>query len=214
MCGSRPRSTCYAHAVPRAATRAPFPVHRGSGSRRLPALPAGVPVGLLAAAALLGSGSSAHAYEDRGTVGAELGYGVVVIPDTDLPQHGLVAGVEGSIGLWDVLVARVHAAYAFHPGDDPLHVVLFGAELLYLVDIVQVVPFFGLGIDGLTTVWQDEVALELGLHVTVGAEYLVSRNVAIGIDVRPHFLPVTLTEGRLEPVYITVGARISYLFDF
>ena len=170
--------------------------------------------GLLAMVASLALPAGAQAYEDRASVGAELGYGVVVITDTDLPQHGLLAGVEGSIGLWDVLVLRGHAAYAFHPGTDPLHLILFGVELLYLVDIVQVVPFFGLGVDGLTTFWMDEAALELGLHVTVGAEYLVSRSVAIGIDVRPHFLPITLSEGRLEPVYITANARFSYLFDF
>jgi hypothetical protein len=169
---------------------------------------------LLAVTASLALPKVARAYEDRGSVGLELGYGVVVITDTDLPQHGVLGGVEGSIGIWDVLVVRAHAAYAFHPGDDPLHVVLFGAELLYLVDIVQVVPFFGLGIDGITTIWTNEVALELGAHLTVGAEYLVSRDIAIGIDVRPHFLPIHFTEGRTEPVYITVNARLSYLFDF
>jgi len=55
--------------------------------------------------------------------------------------------------------------------------------------------------------------LELGLHVVLGADYLLSREWVIGLDVRPHFLPLTVAEGRLEPVYITANLRLSYLFE-
>lgn len=159
------------------------------------------------------SAAPSAAYEDRGTLGIEAGYGVVVITDTTLPQHGALFGLELSLGLGDQFAVRAHADYGYHPGDDEMHVALFGLEGLYLVDIVQVVPYFGLGIDGIATVYQDAAGLELGFHVIVGLEYLLSRSWLIGLDVRPHFLPITLSEGRTDPVYISTTLRVSWVFD-
>jgi hypothetical protein len=180
--------------------------------------PAGVRrafVALLFALTSWGAWSApAQAYEDRGTLGVEAGYGVVVITDTTLPQHGALFGLELSIGLGDQFAVRAHADYGYHPGEDEMHVALFGVEGLYLVDIVQVVPYFGIGIDGIATVYQDAGGLELGFHVVVGLEYLLSRSWLIGLDVRPHFLPITLSEGRTDPVYISTNLRVSWLFDF
>ncbi|RLB49896.1 MAG: hypothetical protein DRJ42_20080 [Deltaproteobacteria bacterium] len=155
----------------------------------------------------------AAAYEGQATLGVEAGYGVVAITDTDLPQHGALVGLEFGIGLGDQFALRAHADYAIHPGDDPMHVGLFGIEALYLIDIVRVVPYFGLGIDGILTGYQGSAGLELGFHVTVGAEYLLNRSWLIGLDIRPHFLPITLAEGRVEPVYIATTLRVSWLFD-
>lgn len=155
----------------------------------------------------------AAAYEDQGTLGIEAGYGVVVITDTTLPQHGVLFGLELSFGLGDQFAIRGHADYGFHPGDDPMHVGLFGLEGLYLLDIVQVVPYFGIGIDGIATAYQDAAGLELGFHIIVGVEYLLSRRWLVGLDVRPHFLPITVAEGRTDPVYISATLRVSWVFD-
>jgi len=155
----------------------------------------------------------AAAYEDQGTLGIEAGYGVVVITDTTLPQHGVLFGLELSFGLGDQFAIRGHADYGYHPGDDEMHIGLFGVEVLYLLDIVRVVPYFGLGIDGIATGYQGAAGLELGFHVALGLEYLLSRHWLIGLDVRPHFLPITLSEGRVEPVYISSTLRVSWIFD-
>ncbi len=167
----------------------------------------------LTAAAWSAASGPAAAYEDRGTLGFEAGYGVVVITDTTLPQHGALFGLELSFGLGDQFAVRAHADYGYHPGDDEMHVALFGVEGLYLVDIVQLVPYFGIGIDGIATVYQEEAGLELGLHLIVGLEYLLSRSWLVGLDVRPHFLPITLADGRTDPVYIATTLRVSWLFD-
>jgi hypothetical protein len=167
----------------------------------------------LAVSSILGLAVPVSAYEDQGTLGVEAGYGVVVITDTTLPQHGALFGLELGFGLGDQFTVRAHADYGYHPGEDEMHLVLFGAEVLYLLDIVQVVPYFGLGIDGIATVYQDAAGLELGFHLTVGVEYLLSRHWLVGLDVRPHFLPITLAEGRVDPVYIAATLRVSWLFD-
>lgn len=164
--------------------------------------------------ALTSAPGVSHAYEGRATLGLDLGYGLVAITDTDLPQHGVVAGISGGIGLGDQFAVNARAAYALHPSDaDLLHVGILGVEGVYLVDIVQIVPFFGVGLDGLVTGYQGTAGLELGLHAVVGADYLLSREWIIGLDIRPYFLPVTVAEGRLEPVYVVANLRLSYLFE-
>jgi hypothetical protein len=154
----------------------------------------------------------AKAYEDKLTLGVEAGYGLVAVP-SDLPEHGVLVGVSSSVGLGDVWSLRGHVDYGFHPGADPLHVLVLGAEILYLVDVLQVVPYFGLGIDGLGTYWQGVAGLELGAHVVLGIEYLLSRETLIGFDIRPHVLPLSVSRELLEPVYITATARFSFVFD-
>lgn len=182
--------------------------HFRRSSRLASAVLGGVALALLALPAPI-----ARAYEDKLTVGAHAGYGLVAIDDTELPQHGVLLGIASSIGLDDIWSVRGHLSYAYHPGDDTLHVALLGGELLYLLDVVQVVPYFGLGLDALGTLYQDRAGLELGAHLVLGIEYLLSRDTLIGLDIRPHVLPLQVNAGRLDPVYITATARFSLMFD-
>jgi hypothetical protein len=168
---------------------------------------------LLGLAALAGlTPAEARAYEDRLTVGVELGVGVVVIPDSALPCCGPLAGITSSIGLDDVFSVRGHLAYAYHPAGDALHVAVFGAELLYLVDIVEIVPYFGLGLDGLGSLFEATAAVELGVHLVGGLEYLFSRDSLLGVDLRLHYVPLSSAD-RTQPVYFTPTVRYSWFFD-
>jgi hypothetical protein len=154
----------------------------------------------------------AHAYEDKLTLGVEAGYGLVAIPSA-LPEHGVLGGISASIGLDDIWSLRGHVDYAYHPAGEPLHVLVLGAELLYLVDVVQVVPYFGFGIDGLGTHYEGRAGLELGAHAVLGIDYLLSRETLVGFDLRPHVLPLGVNTDILQPVYITATMRFSYVLD-
>jgi len=74
-------------------------------------------------------------------------------------------------------------------------------------------PIVGLGVDGLGTLLAGQAGLELGAHVTLGLEHLLSRDALIGLDIRPHFLPLSIEADRVEPVYITVSLRYSLVFE-
>jgi len=162
---------------------------------------------------MLLTAAPARAYEDKLTVGVEAGYAAVVV-ESDLPTHGFALGLASSIGLDDIWSVRAHVAWAYHPGSRDLHVGILGAEILYLVDIVQLVPFFGAGIDLLGTVFDGTAGIEAGVHIVLGLEYLLSRDALVAFEVRPHFLPLAIVEdGRLDPIYITAGVRGSLLFD-
>lgn len=169
-------------------------------------------VALAAVLASLVLADEARAYEDKLTFGVEGGYGLVAIPSS-LPEHGVLLGISSSIGLNDIWSVRAHLDYGYHPAGEPLHVLVLGAEILYLLDVVQFVPYFGLGIDGLGTYYEDRAGLELGAHVVLGIDYLLSRDTLIGFDLRPHVLPLSVNRELLEPVYITATLRFSFVFD-
>ncbi len=169
-------------------------------------------IGILGALAIVLLAGPARAYEDKLTLGAQAGYGLVAA-NGDLPRHGALLGLEASVGLDDIWSVRGHLTYGYHPGDDTLHVAVLGAEILYLLDVLQVVPYFGIGIDGLGTVYQGSAGVELGAHATLGVEYFLTRETLVGLDIRPHVLPLAIERELLEPVYITGTARFSLVFD-
>jgi hypothetical protein len=132
-----------------------------------------------------------------------------------LSNNGPAFGISAEMGFeaWGV---GVYADWALHPpfnGGELFQVGLFGAEALYYIDIVQVVPFFGLGVDVMPTyngagnVW----AADFAAHLRASLDYLVSREVIIGLDVRPYVL---LTALSTDPIYISVLARFSLVFDY
>ena len=151
------------------------------------------------------------------TVGGTLGAGFVLDPDAPATCCGPSIGVSGSIGLGDTYALRAHVDAAWHPSSDAepnLWIGFLGLEAIYLLDIVSVVPFFGIGLDAVLTGGDIAAGLEFGAHAILGADYLLSRDLAIGIDIRPKILFLSAVEdGRLDPVYLTVALRISHRFD-
>jgi len=151
----------------------------------------------------------ARAYEDQVTLDAELGYAHALSEAT--PPHGVALGLGSSFGLSDLFSLRGQLTAAQHPGEPSLSVFLVSAELVYLIDVFEFVPYFGLGLDGIGT-WAPDVAFgsELGAHPVFGIDWLLSRSWAIGLALRPIFLVTALAD---DPVYFKAGLTLSYLID-
>ncbi len=144
----------------------------------------------------------AFAYEDQYTLEGQIGY--AYHPDDDVAHHGGIIGVTGSRGINDVWSARAFLGVAHHPGTHHVTAGLVGGELIYLLDILNIVPFFGAGINGFLTAKQNnDVHFEIGVHAVAGLDYLFSRSWLIGIDVRGYF----------PTFYVTSGLHVGYLFD-
>ncbi len=171
-----------------------------------------VATGLVLAVCLGAAPSHASAYDQQWTLGIDAGYGAVLF-DTPLPRHGIAFGADASIGLNDIWSLRARIGWAVHPGASTLHVASFGAELLYLVDVVEVVPYFGAGLDAIATIYEGRLGVEPAVHAVIGAEYLVSRAWLLGLDVRPYLLPLSLSDTGLSPAYLTITLRASLMFD-
>jgi hypothetical protein len=157
---------------------------------------------------LLSAPATALAYEDQITLGVGLGYANAV--SDSLPASGVLADVAVSYGLSSVWTLRGRVSYALHPDDRTMHVLLTGGELLYMIDVVEVVPYFGLGVDALSRFRADDSHVDPALHGVVGLDYLCSRDVALGIDARVLMLPTELDH---DPLYIAATASVTWMFD-
>ncbi len=152
--------------------------------------------------------STAHAYDDQASLDLAAGY-VHVSEKAPLPPSGGELTVGGGYGLGDMFVLRGSLGYGLQRAKTSLASVGRGrVELAYLIDVLSVVPFFGLG----ASAWLfDTGRLEVAPagHVLVGADLLITREWNVGLDVRMGLLlhatdTFDVFEGQL---------RLSRLFD-
>lgn len=156
-------------------------------------------------------GSTAEAYEDQASIDAELAYVHAFAKDSKaLDGVGVAAGA--SLGLSNVLTLRGQFMWAFHPSDAPLvSVAWLSADLVYVIDVLEWVPYFGAGADFATFIPSEgDPRGYVGLHPVVGVDYLLSREFTFGLQVKPVIL---LNALDWMPVYLQAGVTFSYLFD-
>ena len=155
--------------------------------------------------------STALAYEDEITLELGTGYAAVLAND-DLPTHGVRLAVDVGIGLNDAWTLTPRAEWVFHPDASLLHVGLVGLEVTYAFDILELVPWGGLGVDGVSTLRDGDLEIDLALNAVVGLDWLVTRDWLVGLDVRAYVLPFDLADRGIDPAYLTVGVHVGYGF--
>jgi hypothetical protein len=154
-------------------------------------------------------GGRARAYEEQAALELSSGLNVLASSDTLNPVGPEIA-LGGAVGISDLFVARGQFGYAalFEHGSVQ-SVGKARVEAAYLVDVLKVVPFFGLG--GSLWLYSDAGAVRLrpGAHILVGLDYLWSRAWTLGLDFRTGVL--------VEPDHVAsatdVQLRISRMFD-
>ncbi len=152
---------------------------------------------------------SAHAYEDQASLDGALGYVLLVDPDGD-PRQGPGITLGAGLGLSDLGILRADVGYAALFAQGALrHAGRVRAEGVYLIDVLQFVPFFGLGASLLVTEGVDHAQLRPGGHLVFGVDYLVSRTWILGLDVRSG----VLLDGTHALSATDVALRVSRLFE-
>jgi hypothetical protein len=168
-------------------------------------------VGLVAVALLVLTPASARAYEDQVALSVDAGYAYA---QHGIPTHGAGFGVGAGIGLGDTFTLVFRGGYAAHPGNlSTAHVLSVSAEALYIVDILTWVPFFGAGVDGHLIVRDGTPRGNFEVHGIVGLDYLHSRTLAFGLDVRVGYLPFEPTTDVMRGLHLQAGFRVSWLFS-
>lgn len=152
---------------------------------------------------------AAHAYEEQASLDVALGYALLLDSDV-LPQQGASLEVGGAVGISDIALVRGALAYA--PLFDGAHSSQAGrlrVEAIYLLDVLRLVPFLGLGANVLLADGGGSARVLPGGHVVFGLDYLVSRTWTLGLDIRQGLL-LERGEGRST----TEGAlRLSRMFE-
>jgi hypothetical protein len=109
----------------------------------------------------------ASAYEDQLSLGLGAGYAYTARSDTSHP--GVYANLEASIGFSPEWSLRGLVGFGAHPASPRLSRLTVGIEALYLVDVLEFVPYAGIGLDALASFDLDRDQLALGAHPVLGA---------------------------------------------
>ena len=162
-------------------------------------------LGLLLATALPGS---AFAYEDQLSVGTGAGYAYAT--QTGSSDHGAYFHLEASLGVSSTWSVRGVLGYGEHPATPRLSQGILGVEALYMVDVLELVPYTGLGVDGLASFGALDPRIAIGAHPVIGIDWLLGRSFLLGLSARPIFVLSDLGRG---PLYLTVSLTAGWLVD-
>ncbi len=173
----------------------------------------GSTLGLALSIALSILPSAARAYEDQLGLFATAGY-TGIASDTVYPAHAVTLGAGIGVGLGDTWELRARADYAFHVA--AMHRVALSADLVYVVDVLSVVPYLGLSVGGIVSVIDaslpslEGVRGDLRLGAVLGLDLLLTRELAIGVELRPEWI---VTDFDREPFELGAVLRLEGLFE-
>jgi hypothetical protein len=174
-------------------------------------------VALLVALGVLATPGTALAWERGQGFGVDTGVAVLSVSG-EAPEVGVAFGLHYSLRLNDYidLVGELGGAAVdlnpivtpLSPTDRPAELWNLDAGLIYKLDIVQFVPYFGALAGGyvLTGGSLPSPLILPGGEVAVGADYLITRHFAVGLSIREHFL---FTDLGTYPSYLTVTGRFE-----
>ena len=152
--------------------------------------------------------SSARAYEDQLSLGVGAGYAYATREDSS--HHGAFVDVEASLGLSATWSLRGVLGFGYHPEKPRLSEGVLGIEALYLVDVLEFVPYAGIGVDGLLSIPRTEAHMAIGAHPVLGIDWLLDRSFLLGLCARPIFI---LSQLDHSPLYLSVTLSATWLLD-
>jgi hypothetical protein len=161
---------------------------------------------------VLGGVPSASAYDRQ--AGLSLGAGYTgIVGDTPYPPHAVAASLGVGFGLVDTWELRLRADYAAHLSS--MHRVTGSADVVYLVDVLSVVPYLGLSLGGAVTILDASLGLgdvrgDLVLGGLLGLDVLIGREWTVGGEVRFAWV---VTDFEREPMQLTGLLRAQILFE-
>lgn len=161
----------------------------------------------LAAVLVLGWGAAALAYEGELQGDLELGYAHLAGDDPSGPGGSASVGVRYALtDAWNLWGA---GGYALHPEGAAdganVHVGSLGGGIEWVFDVLQIVPWAGVGLEGL--VFADgDTELAAAVQASVGADYLLRRGLSLGLVGRARVVLSRLDE---VPLQIVGALRLS-----
>jgi len=157
---------------------------------------------------LLSPASLARAYEDQLSFGVGAGYAYGT--QQGASDHGAYFQLEASLGVSPTWSVRGVLAYAAHPATPRWSQGLLGVEALYLVDVLELVPYAGIGIDALAGFTPSDTRFDVGAHPVLGIDWLLGRSFLLGFSARPIFVLSGLERG---PLYLVLSLTATWLWD-
>jgi hypothetical protein len=165
-----------------------------------------------------------RAIERQHHIGIDPTVGALDIKDKSTLSIGVGPGIHYAYGLTDqfnitadasavVVAANQEQDDPTSPRNRPATVTNASAGVGYVIDILRWVPYLGVQAGGymLTGGTLPDPLFVFGGSAQIGLDYQLSREMAIGISGRQHFL---LTKLATYPSYSTFGIRLEYMWGY
>ena len=139
------------------------------------------------------------------------GAGYALAPASSEGAHGIAFDLHGGLGVGVEWQLRAGLTYAYHPvKTSAAHVGLARTELVYLIDIVDIVPFGGIGVGARVIEAMRPSGVHVGPHAVLGVAYWISFDALLELDVRAHILPGRVSD---DVVYLVSALSLVWTFD-
>lgn len=181
-------------------------------------------VAVAMAAGALTLAPNAHAIERQHHLGLGPSLGILRIDGKSTVSAGVGGALHYAYGLTDqwnltaeissVVVAKNQEQDSLaSPRNRPATVDHAGVGLAYVIDILRWVPYVGVHVGGyrLAGGTMNSALLVPGASIGAGLDYQFSRQVAVGVAGRQHFM---LTQLSTFPSYTTVLLRLEYMWGY
>ncbi len=182
------------------------------------------PPAFLPLVAILAVGGPAGAFEHQHHLGVDGGLTLLSINDKSTTDVGAGVGLHYAYGLTDAFnfVAEGESSLVAldqkqdnrsSPHTRPSTVSSAGAGVVYVLDVLQWVPYGGVIAEGylLDGGTLTGGKLEVGGALAAGLDYQINRSWAVGIAYRQHFM---LPDLAVYPVSTNVFARFEYVWGW
>jgi hypothetical protein len=170
------------------------------------------------ATAVVAAPREAHAVDKLKRVGIAGGFAGVAGNEGDFSGYG--GGLLGAYGLNDAFSIRASAFASSNQiaKDGKRSYVLSQAlGIDYQLDVIQLVPYFGV-YAALYEVGRGNVErkVKFGAQLALGLDYIMSREVVVGIDLRAHALPADFARSpdNPTPFYATTFLKVEYVWGW
>jgi hypothetical protein len=156
--------------------------------------------------------SAAHAELEIPNWRAEVRPGFAWMTDNSDNLSGFSLGMMGSYRVFDTLSVKLDSEISFFDVNQPgqAYWVETSAGVNYDIDLTPLVPTIGTGIGPLFKKPKvGDWSTEATWHVLLGLSYFIVEEVALGAEIRPHFILSDLSQ---DPFYFTVSAKVMMAF--
>jgi len=129
--------------------------------------------------------SRARAYEEQASLDGALGVTGLVVAADRIAGAGPSVDLGAAMGLGETWVARGALGYApLVAAHGVNHASRLRIEAAYLVDIVRWVPYAGAGASVWVVAGGSRVLVAPAIHALLGVDFLASRSLTVGADLR------------------------------
>ncbi len=172
-----------------------------------------------AALVFVAAGGTAHASEGVKHVGVQGGFAGVSGGDGKFPGFGgAITGRYDFTDAWSIALNATGTNNQVAATGGRSWVFSQAVGAVYSLDVIQIVPYLGgyVGVYEITGGGVPKTDLKLGAQIAVGLDWMVSRDLTLGVELREHILPKDLFDSGTNPTpfYTTTFVKAEYAWGW